>query len=83
MQGKTDAFCLAGCRVQWDRWNWVNIPQTAAGEAAVCRGRRRGEPFGSPAWTQQTGVELGLETTLHAGALQGKNSVDFHGLLFD
>ena len=66
-----------------DWLNWVNTPQTAAEEAAVRRCSRRGRPFGSSAWTEQTVVKLGLQTTLHTRGGQRKNRVDFHPSLFD
>jgi len=49
--------------------NWlelVNAPQTAAEIEAVRHSIRRGSPFGSSEWVQQTASELGLEFTLRA-----------------
>ncbi len=44
----------------------VNQPQTDAEVEAIRRAIRRGQPFGSANWVQQTARCLGLESTLRA-----------------
>jgi putative transposase len=44
----------------------VNEPQTEAELEAIRRAVRRGQPFGSTNWVQQTARRLGLESTLRA-----------------
>jgi len=41
----------------------VNEPQTEAELEALCRSVTRGQPFGSPQWTEATAKQLGLEST--------------------
>ncbi len=48
---------------------WRRLVQEVWSEAewaALQRSLRRGQPFGSPAWTTQTARKLGLESTLRA-----------------
>jgi putative transposase len=45
---------------------WVNEPQTKAEVEAIRRAVRRGQPYGSPEWVEQTARQLGLESTLRA-----------------
>jgi putative transposase len=47
-----------------DWLGWVNDPQTAAEVEALRRCVRRGRPYGSVGWVQQTAAALGLEVTL-------------------
>jgi putative transposase len=48
-----------------DRWTTlVNRPQSEAEMEAIRRSIARGQPFGSPSWTQSTAKALGLESTL-------------------
>ena len=42
----------------------VNAPQTEAELQAIRRSLRRGSPYGSAYWTEQTAKQLGLESTL-------------------
>ena len=42
----------------------VNAPQTEAELVALRRSVTRGQPFGSPQWTEATAQELGLESTI-------------------
>ena len=44
----------------------VNLPQTEAELEAIHRCLRRGSPYGNAAWTEQTGEQLGLQSTLSA-----------------
>ena len=49
------------------RWvELVNEPQTDAELEALRRSVTRGQPFGSPAWIEQTAKQLGLDSTLRS-----------------
>jgi putative transposase len=54
------AWPLAAPR-DWVRW--VNAAQTSAELEALRRCVARGQPFGGPAWQQETAARLGLEST--------------------
>ena len=43
---------------------WVNAPEAIGDLQALRRCLRRGRPFGSPSWVQQTAERLGLGVTL-------------------
>jgi putative transposase len=47
-----------------DWMRWVNRPQTEAELERLRRSARRGQPFGSDAWTEQMVERFGLESTL-------------------
>jgi putative transposase len=48
-----------------DRWTTlVNRPQSEAEMEPIRRSIGRGQPFGSPSWTQRTAKALGLDSTL-------------------
>jgi len=49
----------------------VNLPMSPVEEAAMQRCIRRGQPYGSASWQQQTAVRLGLESTFRS---QGRPS---------
>ena len=66
-----------------DWLNLVNTPLTIAEEEAVRRCSRRGRPFGSTAWTEQTVRKLELEITLHPPGRPRNNRIDYHPSLFD
>jgi hypothetical protein len=44
----------------------VNEPQTEAEVKAIQQAVRRGQPYGSTEWVEQTARRLGLEATLRA-----------------
>ncbi len=47
------------------RWaEFVNEPETAAELASLRRCVKRGQPFGSPAWMEETAKQLHLESTI-------------------
>lgn len=52
----------------------VNRPQTKAEIDAIRQSIRRGSPFGSEGWVQQTAEQLGLETTLRPRGRPKKGS---------
>lgn len=47
-----------------DWTEYVNTPQTKAELEAIRRCVRRGSPYGSTVWTEQTAEQLGLQSTL-------------------
>ena len=47
-----------------DWTGYVNLPQTEAEFAAIRGCVRRGSPYGSTTWTEQTAKQLGLQSTL-------------------
>jgi putative transposase len=49
-------------REDWE--HWVNLPQTAAEEAALLNCIKRGRPYGSDRWIAQTAEALNLQSTL-------------------
>ena len=65
-----------------DWLNLVNTPLTIAEEEAVRRCSRRGRPFGSTAWTEQTVRKLELNS-LHPPGRPRNNRIDYHPSLFD
>ena len=54
----------------------VNRPQTDAEILAIRQSLLRGQPFGSPAWVQQTATALGLESTLREPGRPRKQSAE-------
>jgi len=53
---------------------YVNAPQTEAELEAIRRCLRRGSPYGSAVWTEQTAKQLGLQSTLRARGRPRKES---------
>jgi len=56
---------------------WRPLPQAPLTEVALAALRRsveRGAPYGSPAWTERTGAQLGLESSLHPPGRQRKRA---------
>jgi len=48
-----------------DNWvEWVNMAQTVAEEQAIQRCARKGQPFGTEKWVQDTVQRLGQEITM-------------------
>jgi putative transposase len=60
------------------RGDWptfVNQPMTEAEVEAIQRAIRRGRPFGSEAWTQDTAKRLGLEFSLRSRGGQRRETI--------
>ena len=62
---------------------WVNTAQTAAEEAAIRRCLRRGQPFGSAAWTKATVELFQLQSTQRRPGRPHKPTQAGQLLLFD
>jgi putative transposase len=62
---------------------WVNRPLTAAEEGAVRHCVRRGQPFGSGAWVEQTVAAFGLAPTLRRPGRPRRRGNASQRLLFD
>ncbi|HUT10803.1 MAG TPA: transposase [Thermoguttaceae bacterium] len=57
-----------------DWTDYVNAPQTEAELEAIRRCLRRGSPYGSTGWTEQTAKHLGLQSTVRARGRPRKES---------
>jgi putative transposase len=64
--GQSGAFKLSDWPLpRPSRWTQhVNQPQSEAELEAIRRCLRRGQPYGSEAWTERTAHRLGLQSTL-------------------
>ena len=55
-------------------WVWrVNQPETQAEQEAIARSLKRGQPYGSDRWSQQTAARLSLESTFRPRGRPRKN----------